>query len=65
MDRKRRTDTEPLDVTDTPNVQPGRPPGNPPPDNGRLREPRQSGTGRSPRHGEEKARPTDTGRRGA
>ncbi|GEM_PF-6620742 len=65
MQRKPDTKTSPRDFTRGPNVQPGHPPGSPPPDGGRLVRRRQSGHGRNPSAGQEKARPRDTGRSGA
>jgi hypothetical protein len=61
----RRTDTEERGFTKGPNVQPGRPPGSPPPDPGDLRQPRQSGRGKKPPNHQEHGRPRDTDRSGA
>jgi hypothetical protein len=65
MARKRSDDTDTRDFDRGPNVQPGRPPGSPPPDPGRLDHRRQSGTSPEPPEGEEKFRPKNTGRTGA
>lgn len=73
MERKRISDhgggrstaTEERGFEKGPNVQPGHPPGSPPPDGGRLKEPRQSGQGKEPPGGQEKGRPRDTDRSGA
>jgi hypothetical protein len=40
-------------------------PGRKRPDPGHLKQPRQSGSGSKPPHGQEKSRPRDTGRSGA
>jgi hypothetical protein len=61
----RSTDTAQRGFTKGPNVQPGRPPGSPPPDPGHLEQPRQSGKGDKPPRGQEKGRPRDTDRSGA
>jgi hypothetical protein len=73
MERKRmsdhggglKTETGPREFTKGPNVQPGRPPGSPPPDPGHLQQPRQSGKGDKPPRDREHGRPRDTGRSGA
>jgi hypothetical protein len=61
----RSSATDQRDFDRGPNVQPGRPPGSPPPDPGHLEQPRQSGHGDKPPRGQEKGRPRDTGRSGA
>jgi hypothetical protein len=61
----RKIDTGQRGFTRGPNAQPGRPPGSPPSEPGHLKQPRQSGRGRKPPHGQERARPRDTGRSGA
>jgi hypothetical protein len=61
----RSSETDQRDFDRGPNVQPGRPPGSPPPDPGHLEQPRQSGHGDKPPRGQEKGRPRDTGRSGA
>jgi hypothetical protein len=65
MPRKRSKATAKRDFDENPSVQPGQPPHSPPLDPGLLEQPRQSGRGRAPPHGQETFRPKDTGRRGA
>ncbi|HEX6977749.1 MAG TPA: hypothetical protein VF342_00485 [Alphaproteobacteria bacterium] len=65
MRQKPDAETARRNFTRGPNVQPGHPPGSPPPDEGHLARRRQSGRGRNPPAGQEKARPRDTGRSGA
>ncbi|HEX2113255.1 MAG TPA: hypothetical protein VHM01_02520 [Alphaproteobacteria bacterium] len=59
------TKTAKRGFTRGPNVQPGHPPGSPPPDGGRLKHRRQSDGGTEPPSEQEKGRPRDTGRSGA